>query len=238
LNTFADTNAALEHAAPQEILRWAVETYGEQLAIVTSFQPSGLVMLHMLREIAPDIPVLTLDTGQLFPETEALADRWEHEYGLNLVRVRPAQTLAEQAARYGDALWMHNPDLCCHLRKTVPLGEALRPYKAWITGVRRDQSERRRGTAIVAWDAKYNCAKLAPMATWTEAMVWTYLRAYTLPYNPLHDQGYASIGCQSCTRAITPGEDRRAGRWSGQAKTECGIHVTTGENNIANRGLH
>lgn len=220
-----ETNEALEQATPQEILHWAAETYGEQLTIVTSFQPSGLVMLHMMRDIMPDITVLTLDTELLFPETDALISQWEREYGLNLIRVRAAQTLEEQAAMYGEALWQRDPNLCCHLRKTLPLGEALRPYKAWITGVRRDQSERRRSTPIIAWDAKYNCVKLAPMAAWTEAMVWDYIYTYGLPYNPLHDQGYASIGCRTCTRAIAAGEDKRAGRWSGHGKTECGIHL-------------
>lgn len=226
MTDFGELNAQFENAAPQEVLRWAWETYGKKLAMVTSFQPSGLVMLHMLREIAPELAILTLDTGLLFPETYSLMERWERDYRLNIVRARPAQTVTEQARTYGDALWQRDPDLCCNLRKTVPLGDALKNYDAWITGIRRDQAETRKNSAIIAWDAKNHNIKLAPLATWTEEMVWTYIYAYDLPYNALHDQNYFSIGCQPCTRAVAPGEDRRAGRWSGQNKTECGIHVT------------
>ncbi len=214
-----------EQAAPQDILRWAADTYGAGLALVTSFQPTGLVMLHMLLDIAPEISILTLDTGLLFPETYTLVEQWERQYNLSVTRVRAAQSVAQQAEAYGDALWQHNPDQCCHLRKTVPLGDTLRGYAAWITGIRRDQAETRRSSAVVSWDSKYDNVKLAPLATWTEEMVWTYIYAYDLPYNSLHDQNYLSIGCQPCTRAVRPGEDARAGRWSGQAKIECGIHL-------------
>lgn len=220
-----ELNQRFERSDPPTILRWAVETYGDRLALVTSFQPSGLVMLHMLLEIAPHIPILTLDTGVLFPETYMLIERWEREFSLTITRLRPAQTVEQQAETHGAALWSHNPDLCCQLRKTVPLGDALRSYDAWITGIRRDQSETRRASAVFAWDSRYNKVKLAPLTTWTEDMVWTYIHAHDLPYNPLHDQHYLSIGCQPCTRAVAPGEDARAGRWSGQAKTECGIHL-------------
>jgi phosphoadenosine phosphosulfate reductase len=220
-----ELNLQLEQAAPQDILRWAADTYGDGQALVTSFQPTGLVMLHMLLDIAPTISILTLDTGLLFPETYALVEQWERQFNLTVTRVRAAQTVAQQAETYGDALWQRNPDQCCHLRKTVPLGDTLRGYAAWITGIRRDQAETRRGSAVVSWDSKYDNVKLAPLATWTEEMVWTYIRAYDLPYNPLHDQNYVSIGCQPCTRAVRPGEDARAGRWSGQAKIECGIHL-------------
>jgi phosphoadenosine phosphosulfate reductase len=219
-------NAELESADPQSILRWAHDRFGDRLALVTSFQPSGLVLTHMLREIAPQAAVLTLDTGLLFPETMALADRWEQQFALNLTRVRPAQTVSEQAAVHGDALWSRDPDACCNLRKTVPLGHALRGFDAWITGIRRDQSESRREVTIATWDHKYDNLKLAPLATWTEDMVWTYIAAHELPYNPLHDQHYPSIGCQPCTRPVAEGEDVRAGRWQGQNKTECGIQLT------------
>jgi phosphoadenosine phosphosulfate reductase len=223
---FIELNQAWEQATPQTILRYAVDRYRERLALVTSFQPAGLVMLHMLLDIAPRIAILTLDTGLLFPETYALLARWEQDYNLVVTRVRPAQTVAQQAATHGTALWERNPDLCCHLRKTIPLGEALRGYDAWITGIRRDQSETRRNAAIIAYDPQYDNIKLAPLATWTEEMIWTYIHAHELPYNPLHDRQYPSIGCQPCTRPVSPGEDARSGRWSGQAKTECGIHVS------------
>jgi phosphoadenosine phosphosulfate reductase len=136
--------------------------------------------------------------------------------------------VAEQAENWGEALWRFNPDACCGLRKVAPLREAIIGFQAWITGVRRDQSESRRDTAVLSRDSRHGNLKLAPLAAWTEEMVWTYLTAYELPYNPLHDQGFASIGCQPCTRAVTPGEDKRAGRWSGQNKVECGIHLPAG----------
>jgi phosphoadenosine phosphosulfate reductase len=220
----AAVNQRFERAAPQTILRWAVDTYGDQLALVTSFQPSGLVMLHMLLDIAPQIRVLSLDTGLLFPETYGLIETWERQFKLNVTRVRPSSAALRDGV-HGPALWERDQDLCCHLRKTAPLGEALRGYSAWITGVRRDQAETRRQTDIIGWDAKYNMVKLAPLATWTERMVWTYIQAYELPYNPLHNQDYTSIGCRPCTRPVAQGEDARAGRWHGMAKTECGIHM-------------
>ena len=201
-----------------------MEQFGERLTVVTSFQPTGIVTLHMLQEIAPDLTILTLDTGLLFPETLALTDQLETLWGLNLVRVRPRQSVAEQALEYGDALWATEADRCCNLRKTQPLDAALAPFDAWITGLRRDQSDGRRETPIVSWDDKRGKVKLSPFATWTEEMVWTYLHVHNLPYNTLHDQQYPSIGCQPCTRPIAEGEDKRSGRWFGQAKTECGIH--------------
>jgi phosphoadenosine phosphosulfate reductase len=221
----AALNRQFERAAPQELLRWAVDTFGRGLAFVTSFQPSGLVMLHMLHDIGLSAEVLTLDTGLLFEETEALIARWEEEYALSVTRIRPAQSVAQQAQTHGEALWLRDPDACCGLRKTAPLAGVLPGYAAWITGVRRDQAETRRETPLITWDARHGNLKLAPLATWTNEMVWTYIHACDLPYNPLHDQGYTSIGCQPCTRAVLPGEDSRAGRWSGLAKTECGIHL-------------
>ncbi len=215
-----------ENAYPQDILRWAADTFREKLAVVTSFQPTGIVTLHMLSETAPQTTVLTLDTGLLFPETYALMDELEQRLNLRLIRVRPPLTVDQQAAAYGPTLWTRDPDLCCNMRKTVPLGEALAGYDAWITGLRRDQSERRSTTRIVAWDEKYQKVKISPFATWDEEMIWLYLKSYELPYNSLHDQGYPSIGCQPCTKAVDPGSmDKRAGRWIDSTKTECGIHV-------------
>ncbi len=220
-------NTHFETAAPQEILRWAAAQFGSQLAVVTSFQPTGIVTLHMLQDIAPDVTVMTLDTGLLFPETYALMDEIEARLKLNLIRVRPAQTVEQQAAAYGDQLWRSDADRCCNLRKTVPLKDALAGYGAWITGLRRDQSEGRKSTPIVSWDKRNNLLKLSPLANWTERMVWTYLDAYELPYNPLHDQNYFSIGCAPCTQPVAPGDDVRAGRWAGLSKIECGIHLET-----------
>lgn len=218
-------NARFEKASPQEILTWAVEHFGDRLALVTSLQPTGIITLHMLQTIAPSLSTLILDTSLLFPETYSLIDDIETTFNKKLTRVRPGLSLEQQAAQYGDALWAQNPDLCCNLRKTIPLGDALAPFEAWITGIRRDQASTRRQTQIVSWDAKNGKVKLAPFATWTEEMIWTWIQAYELPYNRLHDQNYPSIGCVPCTRAVAPGEDIRSGRWTGTGKVECGIHM-------------
>jgi phosphoadenosine phosphosulfate reductase len=219
-----DINAQLESASPQEVLRWAVDTYGDKLAVVTSFQPTGLVILQLLSEIAPNTQVLTLDTGLLFPETYAHMDAIEQRLNLKLRRVRPELTVAEQENVHGAALWQLNPDACCNMRKVVPLQSALNGYDAWITGLRRDQSDGRAHTPVVSWDERNQRAKISPLATWTEAMVWTFIEAYEIPYNPLHDQGYPTIGCVPCTQAVEDSSDLRGGRWVGRGKKECGIH--------------
>ncbi len=231
----ANLQQDFEHASPQDILSWAAKHYGQELAVVTSFQPTGIVTLHMLHEIAPDTPIITLDTGFLFPETYALIDQVETLFDLNLIRVRPELTPQQQAETYGDRLWERQPDQCCHMRKTVPLKKALAGYGAWVTGLRRDQSPTRANTPVIAWDARYNIVKLCPFANWTEEMIWTYIHAHDLPYNALHDQGYPSIGCTHCTQAVTEGEDLRSGRWVKHQKTECGIHVTLVEDAAGQR---
>jgi len=215
-----------ESAYPQDILKWAADTYGDELAVVTSFGPTGIVTLHMLSEIAPDTTVITLDTGLLFPETYELINQVEERFNLNLICVTPKLNVAQQALEYGDALWERNPEQCCQLRKAIPLGEALNGHAAWIAGVRRDQSPQRALTPIISRDKRYGRLKISPLATWTEDMVWGYIRAYELPYNKLHNEGYPSIGCFTCTKAVDGNSYSRAGRWAAiEGKTECGIHV-------------
>jgi len=215
----------LEGAYPQEVLRWAHMNYGDDLVVVTSFQPTGIVTLHMLNEMNIRPNVITLDTGVLFPETYDLLDVMESRFDIALQRVQSGLTLEQQASKHGDRLWEREPDQCCYIRKTKPLQSALLPYNAWITGLRRDQSERRANTPVIDWDKRHDMVKLAPFVDWTEDMIWTYIQAHDLPYNPLHDQGYPSIGCTHCTKAVKPGEDIRSGRWGNHAKTECGIHL-------------
>lgn len=224
-NNIAELSEQFESASPQDILRWASETYGNKLAVVTSFQITGIVTLHMLQDIAPQTPVLTLDTGYLFPETYDLIDILEKKFNLNLTRVTARQTTSQQDRDYGTRLWERNPDRCCHLRKTIPLRDALEGYESWVTGIRRDQSSTRSETPIVSTDKRTGLIKVAPFANWTEDMLWTYIHAYELPYNTLHNMGYPSIGCWSCTKAVSDGEDGRSGRWVNNGKTECGIHV-------------
>ncbi len=223
-----ELNREFDSWHPQQILRWAVEEYGQELAVVTSFQPAGIATLHMLHELHTPVTVLTLDTGLLFPETYALIDEVEALFNLNLVRVRPALTVQEQEWEYGAELWKRTPDTCCQLRKVTPLGPALAGFDAWITGLRRDQPGRAK-TPIIGWDSKYQKVKLSPCANWTEEMIWMYIDVHELPYNPLHDQGYPSIGCNTltCTQPVFDNEDSRSGRWINHTnKTECGIHMT------------
>lgn len=216
-------NASLVY--PEDILQWAAESYGERLAVVTSFQTTGIVTLNMLHHLGLRVDVLTLDTGLLFPETYDLMHRLQDRLGFNLVRVQPELNVEEQAAQYGETLWTREPDACCRMRKVVPLDKALVGYDAWVAGLRRDQSKTRSTIQAISWDQRNTKVKISPLIDWTEEMVWTYIRAYDLPYNALHDQGYPSIGCYTCTQPIAAGSDVRSGRWANQGKTECGIHL-------------
>ncbi len=217
--------AEFENASPHDILAWASATYGEKLAIVTSFQITGIVTLHMLGSIAPQTPVLTLDTGLLFPETQDLIDTLEKRFALNLRRVKPRQSPKQQARDYGDRLWERNPDRCCHIRKTIPLREALVGFEAWVTGLRRDQSASRANTPIISRDRRNGLLKIAPFANWSEAQLWRYIRQHDLPVNSLHGLGYPSIGCWPCTKAVVDKDTGRSGRWPNRSKSECGLHL-------------
>lgn len=215
----------LAEATPQDILRFAAERFGEQLVVVTSFQPTGIVTLHMLQDIAPRTAVITLDTGFLFPQTQQLMDALEARFSLNLRRVRPQLSPAQQALAHGVTLWERNPDLCCHLRKVLPLRQALRGYRAWIAGLRRDQSAQRANTPVIEWDDRNHLIKLCPFANWSSARVWAWLREHELPFNALHNQGYPTIGCTHCTHPVAAGASQRSGRWQDLGKTECGLHL-------------
>lgn len=224
---FSQLQTQFENAYPQEVLQWAVNTYGKCLATVTSFQPTGIVTMHMLSEIAPGMPILTLDTGLLFPETYNVMNELQARLNLNLIRIKPALSVQQQADVYGTALWESDPNQCCNLRKVVPLSKALVGYNAWVTGLRRDQSRQRANIPVVGWDSRNQRVKVSPLATWTEDMVWAYIHAHDLPYNELHDQGYPSIGCWPCTSAVAAENGyTRDGRWTNHNKIECGIHFS------------
>lgn len=212
----------------EAILAWAWQRFGSKAAIGTSFQGAGLVMLHLARQNQLPFPVFTLDTGLLFPETLALKKRLEDFFGIAIESLEPDLSIAEQADINGPELWKHNPDLCCTIRKVLPLRDKLTDLGCWITGLRRQQSSTRAHIGIIelySFDETSDIVKLNPMANWTREAVWNYLRDHKIPYNPLHDQGYRSIGCQPCTRRTAKGEDERAGRWTGFHKVECGIHT-------------
>lgn len=217
-----------EGQPPEAVLRWAVATFHPRLTLACSFGVEDMMLADMLHRLQPGADVFYLDTGLLFPETYALRDKAADRYDLAFRQVLPQQSVAEQAESYGDKLWAREPDRCCALRKVEPLGRALAGYDAWITGLRREQSPTRAGIRVVEWDERFGLVKLNPLAALTMQDVWRYVADHDVPYNELHDQGYPSIGCWPCTRAVRPGEDTRAGRWAGLAKTECGLHVAGG----------
>jgi phosphoadenosine phosphosulfate reductase len=223
-------DAQLAGQSTEEILGWAAGRFGRRAGIGTSFQGAGLVMMHLAREANLSFPIFTLDTGLLFPETLELKRRLEDFYGWKIESLRPDLTLEQQAEAQGPALWNRDPDLCCTMRKVVPLQSKLRELDCWITGLRRNQSETRAGIGVIELYAidqngGGDIVKLNPMAAWSREAIWNYIRQHKIPYNPLHDQGYRSIGCMTCTRKTGDAENERAGRWTGFKKVECGIHT-------------
>jgi phosphoadenosine phosphosulfate reductase len=223
LDIQADQTAA-ESWTAEEVIEWGFRRFHPEVAIASSFGAEDVVLIDIAARLQPNFRVFTLDTDFLFSETYALIDRIERQYGLRVERARSRYTPQMQAASYGEALWSRQPDQCCDLRKVEPLTKQLAGLSAWITGIRRDQAPTRAHARKVERDQKFGLIKLNPLADWTWERVWGYIHAHNVPYNPLHDQNYPSIGCTHCTRPVQPGEDMRAGRWSGFQKTECGLH--------------
>ena len=218
---------ALESQQPQDVLKDAIKRFASKIVVACSFGAEDVVLVDMVHRIDPSIPLFYLDTDFLFPETYATRDRIIQQYALKPAQVIQVQSLLtpdQQAAQHGPALWSTEPDRCCQLRKVEPLTRVLKGYDAWITGIRRDQSPTRANAGLIEWDSKFQLVKVNPLARWTWADVWTYIKVYEVPYNPLHDQNYPSIGCTHCTAPVAPGEDPRAGRWKTFTKTECGLH--------------
>lgn len=217
----------LQRGRPREVLAWAAATI-DRLAVATSFQSSGLALLHMLKDIRADLPVLFLDTGFHFPETLAFKDRIVEAWDLKLVELRGAHGTPErQAELYGPELYRRDPDRCCAINKVKPLQDALEEFDGWISGLRRDQSPLRSDTPIIEAQmlpSGNELLKIHPLARWTSADVKRYVARHSIPTHPLLEKGFASIGCWPCTRPVKPGEDERAGRWDGHTKSECGIH--------------
>lgn len=216
---------SFEVAEPEEILQWAVDTFGDGLAVGTAFGASGMVLMDLAIRARPDVEIFYIDTGLFFDETYDLIRRVEDHYGRALTRYAPELDVQEQAEVYGDELWKRRPDDCCMMRKVLPMRRALAGRTGWVTAVRRDQASTRDQTPILSLNRKFNTVKIAPLVNWTESQIWTYILDQGLPYNPLHDVGYPSIGCRPCTRSVNPGDDLRAGRWAGTGKTECGLHL-------------
>jgi phosphoadenosine phosphosulfate reductase len=218
------TQAFAESWAADEVLDWALHRFDRQVAMASGFGPEGMVLIDMAARLRPDIRVFTLNTDLLFPETYDLMSKVESRYEIKIEQVKPALSLEEQEHKHGAALWLRAPDQCCYMRKVQPLREKLATLDAWIAAIRRDQTPDRAQAKKIEWDSKFGLVKINPLADWASDMVWDYIRENEVPYNPLHDHGYPSIGCAPCTRPVAAGADPRSGRWAGFAKTECGLH--------------
>ena len=219
-----EVNESLAEATPTEILQWGIERYFPRLTMATAFGPEGCILIHLLAEVEPRVRVFNLDTGYQFPETLALRDQIAERYGIEVEMIRPDATVDAYERLHGGPLYVSNSDQCCYERKIVPLQRALVGYDSWITAIRADQSAHRAKAKAVGWDAKFGLMKINPLLSWTRRDVWAFIVANHVPYNPLHDRGYPSVGCWPCTQPVASGKDERDGRWAGQAKTECGLH--------------
>jgi phosphoadenosine phosphosulfate reductase len=224
MRTLAERAAAeLDGAAAEEVVRWAVDTFGARICVTSSM--TDAVIIHLASGVQPGIDVVFLDTGYHFAETIGTRDAVAAVYPVRLVNVTPSRTVAEQDAELGPRLFGRNPDLCCYLRKVEPLERALGNYDAWITGVRRDETNKRRQSRVVEWDDRREMVKVNPILGWSQQEVDEYIAANGVLVNPLVYDGYPSIGCATCTLRVEPGADPRSGRWAGTGKTECGIHA-------------
>lgn len=214
----------------------AAEAFGGRLTFATALDPEGGVIIAHAAELGIELDVFSLDTGLFFPETLALWKRIEERYGYPIRAARPELSVVEQADKHGAKLWVNQPNACCRMRKIEPLRRELAGFDAWITGIRREQTENRRNAKVFEWDETFCLAKVNPVVAWSHKEIWAYVMEHDVPYNPLHDQGYPSIGCQPCTARVRPGEDPRAGRWTGLEKTECGLHEDLVEPDSAGDG--
>ena len=223
-------NDRLQGKPPEEILRWAVDTYSPELVMASSFGAEDVALIDIFSQHGMKIRVFTLDTGRLHDETYALMEQIRIRYDLAIESYFPERDAVELLERekgfYSFRESIENRKECCGIRKVQPLRRALTGLNAWVTGLRRDQAVTRTDTAAVEWDEANDMVKVNPLVEWTEEQVWDYVRAHEVPYNALHDQGFPSIGCAPCTRAIKPGEDVRAGRWwwENPENKECGLH--------------
>jgi phosphoadenosine phosphosulfate reductase len=220
----AQVSASFEYAHPRDVVAWAWERFGDGMVVTASFEDP--VLVHIVAEVAKPAEVVLLDTQYLFAETHWYAQRLTRQLGLNLVTFHPDPEVQP------DDLWQTDTEACCHVRKVIPLAKALAGRTAWITGVRRADGPTRANAPIVSWDAARNLVKINPLATLSDDDMTLYQQLHDLEPNPLTERGYPSIGCWPCTRPVAPGEDKRAGRWSGQNKTECGLHVPVAEASV------
>jgi phosphoadenosine phosphosulfate reductase len=217
--------AELEPRTAEQVLEWAADRFGERVLLTCSWQKQSSVLVHMVSEVAPGMRVVEFDTGLLFPETYETRERLISRYPIRFEKILPALSLEAQAEKHGNRLWERDPDACCGIRKVAPLEQALADMDAWITGIRREQSTTRQNARKIELDERRGVVKIQPLADWTSRDVWRYIWRHGIPYNPLHDHGYPSIGCIPCTTSVDgQGASERDGRWRGTGKVECGLH--------------
>lgn len=231
IENLSELNIQFEHQSPDDLLHWGAEFFGNTIVLGTGFGPSGVVLIHKISELQLHVNVFCLDTNLLFKETYSLWKKIEDRFNIRIESISPILTLEGQAKRHKEELWKTDPDKCCHLRKVLPLQKYLSNKKAWITGLRRSQSEMRKDVGKIEWDPANKVYKLNPLADWTHADIWEYIDQHNLPYNPLHDEGYPSIGCIPCTEP-SKDQNERSGRWKNLEKTECGIHLPSLKNKL------
>ena len=210
--------------SPEEVLGWAFDAFQPGIEIASGFGAEGIVLLDLAARIRPRLKVFTLDTGFIFPQTLELANKVELRYGMRVERLQSEVTPDAQAQIYEPALWSRDPDLCCEIRKIKPLKKKLATLCAWVTAIRREQTPSRTNAGKVEWDSKFQLIKINPLADWTHDQVWSYIKNHQLAYNPMHDQGYPSIGCIQCTEPVSSETHPRSGRWAKFSKMECGLH--------------
>ena len=214
----------MESQTPQQIITWAVETFSPQIAVSSSFQTQSVPLLHMVSRIDPEMLIFFLDTGFHFWETLIFREQLQRELGLRIQNLYVDRQWKNFLDRFGRNLYDQDPDLCCYLRKVQPMQKAMTTVRAWISGIRRDQTANRRSARILELE-RDGLVKINPLLNWTREDVRAYMKEHDLPAHPLLEKGYRSIGCKPCTRAVAQDEDERAGRWSGKGKTECGLHT-------------
>jgi phosphoadenosine phosphosulfate reductase len=225
-----ELNRRFRKSGAEEIIAWFLQEFDGRVAVSSSMSAEDQILTHMAVAVDPSVEIFTLDTGRLFPETYDLIQRTNERYGIKIrVYFPDYREVEEMVNTKGINLFYEseaNRKLCCDVRKLRPLARALKPLDAWICGLRTEQSVTRILTQHVEWDDKNGLIKVNPLSEWLEKDVWKYIRENDIPYNPLHDKGFPSIGCQPCTRAVKPGEDLRSGRWWWETpeKKECGLH--------------
>jgi phosphoadenosine phosphosulfate reductase len=224
-NQIDELNDRFEGHHADEVLTWAWNQFGSGVVLGTGFGASGVFLIERISRLGLGIPLFYLDTHLLFDQTYELHELIEKKLGVSIEAVPPSMTLEEQAEKHGDELWKRQPDQCCHIRKVIPLQNHLKDKQAWITGMRRGQSESRQGIRVIEYDSGHHLIKINPVAAYSKEEIWDEIHSRKIPYNPLHDEGYPSIGCIPCTSPVAEGEDERKGRWRGADKVECGIHI-------------